>query len=121
MHILNWLGNMVLGYGIDAGIILLLAGVIYYLIKKGSKSRALEIAKWAVVQAERLYKSETGQLKKNEAVNWLREHSIVARLFLSEKDIDILIEKAWEWLNDQLTTKEKVLLLGNGGVIDVQK
>jgi len=112
MHILNWIWEtVILAYGIDIIIVLGLALLCWYWIKRGSKARVFRLAKTAVIMAEQLWQSETGQLKKQEAIEWIHKRSVLARLFLTEDDLEVLVENAVSWLKTELNEKEQEAIL----------
>ena len=111
MHILNWLGNWWLDILITVIGLALIAIPIIKAIRNGQKERVISLAHRAVGIAEQLYRSKTGQLKKDEALSWLMERSWIIRTFFSKSQLEDYIEDGWIWLNN-LTDKEKQALLG---------
>ena len=99
MHILNGLWELIKFAGLDIALVAGSAVGLWFVIRSAIKSKdfskVITIAKTALAYAERLYGSKTGELKKAQAITYLNEHSWIIRTFLTENDIDLLVEKAF--------------------------
>lgn len=84
--------------------VVVLAG-LYYL---GYKDRMKEILFYLVTKAEAEFGGGTGQIKYSAVVTWIYERiPSIVKFFLTEKELDRLIEAAVEEMKKYLENNEK--------------
>lgn len=100
------MGNISTEFIIALCILAVLAvGIIIYSIKtkKLNKDKVIEWLKWAVVEAEKLYGSKTGQLKLRTVYNWFVEKfpSIASYLPFAvfSTYVDVALDTVRVWLD----------------------
>lgn len=81
----------------------ILIGVIIYLVVC-QKEKVKEWLKWAVVEAEKLLGSGTGQLKLRQVYDWFCEQfsflSAIIPFQVFSAWVDVALETANKWLSD---------------------
>lgn len=85
---------------------------LLFLIKKGATTQVNEILFYLVIEAEKQFGNGTGALKYAAVTTWLYERlpSIIKMLF-TDKQIDLMIEKAVKDMKDYLDTNMNAKLL----------
>lgn len=81
------------------------------LIKKGYVKYAKQIVFYLVCEAESKFGSGTGALKYAAVTTWLYEKlPAICKFFLTEKQIDTMIEEAVSQMKEWLSANEEALL-----------
>lgn len=88
------------------------------LIKKGYSKYVKQILFYLVCEAEQQFGSGTGTLKYAAVTAWVHERlPAIVKIFLTEKEIDKLIEAAVAEMKQWLEVNEKAKLLINENII----
>jgi hypothetical protein len=83
--------------------------VLAYLWAKGHKAVVRKIVYSLVIQAERALGNGTGEFKYALVVGWVYERlPALVRLFLSEAELDGMIEAAVQYMKEELAESPKL-------------
>lgn len=100
MHIINMLNN----YWLDIIIVITIAIALYFvnrlLVKYGKDKKVKRILSDLIIEAEKYLKTETGLLKKTQVIVWFRNRYPLLSPLITDKNLDILIDKLVDILND---------------------
>ena len=76
--------------------------VLFYLYKKGKKALVKRVLRDIVIKAEEHYRSGQGKIKRQYVIREFYKKAPILKLFLSEKELDSLIELTVEILKENL-------------------
>lgn len=97
------------------GSILVIAVSIFLLLRSKYADQAYQILLYLVTKAEKEFGGGTGELKYSAVSTWLYERlPSMAKLVLSQKLIDELIEDAVEYMQDWLEENAKAKKIVEG-------
>lgn len=102
-------------------IILALAVLIGFIALPISKKYTAlkEWLKYAVTLAEQELGSGTGQLKLRLVYDWFLEQFKILAAFISFDTFSALVDKALEWLNEQLESNGNIAAFVDGGSVEI--
>jgi hypothetical protein len=83
-------------------VILIVIAIIVIGLVLGKKTFVKAFIRSLVVEAERLYGSKTGKIKREAVFGWVYKQAPLLALFLPPNKLDALIKDAVEWLKKQL-------------------
>ena len=99
MHIINMLNN----YWLDIVIVLMMATALYFvnrlLVKYGKDKKVKRVLSDLIIEAEKYLKTEAGILKKKQVMVWFRNRYPLLSPLITDKNLDILIDKLVDILN----------------------
>ena len=100
---------------IVAGIVIVLAVVLFVLLRSKYANQVYQMLAYLVAKAEQEFGSGTGELKYSAVSAWVYERlPAMAKLILSQNLIDELIEEAVDWLQSWLEENERAKELIEG-------
>lgn len=112
--------NFVMSYWDSILLVVAFMLFVLWLVRSGYKVAVKKILLYLVTQAEIEFGSGTGELKYALVATWLFERlPLLARILLTEKTIDNLIEQAVEKMKEYLADNEKARLLISDAPEDV--
>ena len=89
MNILNLIKGLLVLYGLDLLIVVVLFIALFFLWKKGKKKQVIFVINWLVAEAEKELGSKTGKYKKGRVIEALYNRlPIVVTLFFTRKEIE---------------------------------
>lgn len=98
--------------------VVIFIAICIILIKKGYSKYVKQILFYLVCEAEQQFGSGTGTLKYAAVTAWVHERlPAIVKIFLTEKEIDKLIEAAVAEMKQWLEVNEKAKLLINENII----
>ncbi|NMB43735.1 MAG: hypothetical protein GX995_06355 [Clostridiales bacterium] len=101
MHIINFLQGYWLDIVIVIGLILVIVLINRILVKYGKDRVVKNILKKLIIEAEEYLKTDTGKLKKEQVMAWFRTRYPLLSPLINDKNLDILIDKIVEALNEK--------------------
>ena len=111
MNILMFLYNLLLVYWTDLLLVIVVAGMLGVLYKKGKKTLVKDIIYSLVVKAEKELGSATGGAKYSQVISDLYlKLPFILRLFFTTQELNKYIEDAVTWLKSKLYDPEVNLL-----------
>jgi len=111
MNILIFLYTLLVAYWSDALLVIVVAGVLGVLYKRGKKALVKDIIYSLVVKAEKELGSTTGCAKYSQVITALYEKlPLILRLFYSKTELNKYIEDSVTWLKSKLQDPEVTLL-----------
>ena len=89
-------------------VVVLFIVLLIVLIKKGYTKYAKQICFYLVCQAEAEFGNGTGTLKYAAVTSWLYDRlPVICKIFLTEKQVDTLIEDAVTQMKEYLSSNSK--------------
>lgn len=96
-----------MNHWLDLVVVLLFIVVLFFLWKTGQKKKVYNIVYFLVCEAERIYGQQVGSVKYNYVYQKL---PFIVKLFFSEAQITVLINKCLEDLKEYLVKSGGILL-----------
>ena len=114
MNILIFLYTLLAAYWSDVLLVVVVAGVLSVLYKRGKKALVKDIIYSLVVKAEKELGSTTGSAKYSQVISCLYEKlPLILRLFYSKTELNKYIEDSVTWLKAKLKNPNITLLSYN--------